>query len=112
MTSNLNWTPGDLLRAGGVEALARQAAEQARTEVRQHWLVIIERWAADPALADDLLLSLVLANEARRLRKALGLPPPALSPEALERRRERTRERVRRHRQRRRATIELGGGGA
>ena len=94
---------GDLLSTGGIAAREHAAAERAIAEERRSWLPMLESWAAALKPEDDLQTRVWLDAEIRRLRRALRMPPPLPSTDALERRRQQTRERVRRHRQRRKA---------
>jgi hypothetical protein len=92
----------DLIRCGGVEGLARQAARKAADAERRFWLPILENMADQLKPSgdsrDDLFLPGYLESEIRTLRRMTGIPA------APERKRAQTRERVRRWRQKQRET--------
>ena len=92
-------TVGELMAAGGPEALARraaaEAAEKAAALERQFWLRVLERWRRNNE-PDDLCIGVQVSMYIRKLRRKLGLKPPK---ELI---REQTRERVRRFRERQR----------
>jgi hypothetical protein len=92
-----------LITAGGVPALERQAATQAIEETRRFWLPVLETLAAGPD--HNALVRMYLAGEVRRLRRALKLPPPPPSETDREWQRRQTRDRVRRHRARRKVPV-------
>jgi len=75
-----------LVRAGGPEGFAREAAKQAAQAERQRWLKALERGP----LPDDAAMAALHAGYIRDLRRQLGIgQPPAVV-------REQTRERVHR----------------
>ena len=87
----------ELIEAGGVEGLAREAAEEAANEVRRHWLEAFEGMLANSTPdATNWMWLANLDSEVRRLRRVLGIKTP---PDVV---RQQTRERVRRHRERKR----------
>ena len=92
-------TVGELVAAGGPEALARraaaEAAEKAAALERQFWLRVLERWQRNNE-PDDLCISVQVSMYIRELRRKLGLKPPK---ELI---RAQTREPVRRFRERQR----------
>jgi hypothetical protein len=84
----------ELFRAGGPQALIREAERQAGDNEARFWLSVLE--TAGPRLegAENLLLPVMVQAQIRSLRKRLGLKPPIKEVRA------KTRERVRRHRER------------
>jgi hypothetical protein len=88
------WTLGDLADAGGPEALAKRAAEQAAQSERRRWLDTLEALPQRP----DIVCGWI-NNLRRRLR--LRQPKDVI--------RMQTRERVRRYRERKRAATPLAG---
>jgi hypothetical protein len=84
----------ELFRAGGPQALIREAERRARDDEARFWLSVLE--TAGPRFEGDenLLLPVMVQAEIRSPRKRLGLKPP------IEKIRAQTRERVRRHRER------------
>jgi hypothetical protein len=94
---------GELIMTGGIEAREQAAAARAIADEQRSWLPMIEAWAANLGAEDDLGTQVWLAAEIRRLRRALGMPPPAPSAQAIEHRRQQIRERVRRFRERQQA---------
>ena len=75
-----------LVRAGGPEGFAREAAKQAAQAERQRWLKALERGP----LPNDAAMAALHAGYIRDLRRQLGIgQPPAVV-------REQTRERVHR----------------
>jgi hypothetical protein len=102
MSIPIRYSPRGFFETGGLAAVEREAAQDAITGEREHWLLRLEQWPAT-APEDDLMLLIRLESEIRRLRRKLRLPPPAPSPTTVEHRRHQTHERVRRYRQRQRA---------
>ena len=89
----------ELVRAGGVNGLAGEAARQAIDRERRFWLPVLEAWLEQYVGrgidgAADLYALAYLTGEIRRLRRLTGI---SLS---LEQRRAKTRDRVRRWRER------------
>jgi hypothetical protein len=89
----------ELVRAGGVNGLAAEAARQAIDRERRFWLPVLEAWLEQYVGrgidgAADLYALAYLTGEIRRLRRLTGI---SLS---LEQRRAKTRDRVRRWRER------------
>jgi hypothetical protein len=88
-------TFGALVRAGGPERLAREAAERAAQLERRFWLDVLESLK----YVNDSIEAAILAGYLRDLRRKLG----GKAPRDREVVRAQTRERVRRYRERRRS---------
>jgi hypothetical protein len=86
-------TVDELFRAGGPQALIREAERRAGDAEARFWLSVLE--TAGPRLdgAENLLLPVMVQDAIRSLRKRLGLKP------RIDEVRAQTRERVRRFRE-------------
>jgi hypothetical protein len=83
---------GELIEAGGVEALVQAAGEQAMRREREFWLPVLERYKLPEGA--DIFDQLALRGYIASLRRQLGIKPDLATVRAQ------TRERVRKHRQR------------
>jgi hypothetical protein len=93
----LPMTISDLIKAGGPETFARQAAHKAAQSERRFWLGVLEQVDLEELEQQDLYAAVTVSAWIRSLRRQVNVKP---SPEVI---RAQTRERVRRFRSRRAA---------
>jgi uncharacterized protein (DUF2267 family) len=90
----LPMTIADLIKAGGPETFARQAAHKAAQGERRFWLRVLEQVDLEEVNRRDSYEAAVVTAWIKSLRRQINVKP---SPEVI---RAQTRERVRRFRSR------------